>query len=58
MQPVPGYKQDIFSLSEGDAVLRWPEHLSPDSYEDFKGWLELVLKKVARAAGVKEERGK
>lgn len=44
-----GFKQDVFSLSEGDAVLRWPEDLSEDSYEDFKGWLELVLRKVARS---------
>lgn len=52
--PAPGIRQDVFSLSEGQAVLRWPETLSPESFEDFKGWLQLVLRKVARSAGVKE----
>jgi len=44
-----GYKQDVFSLLEGEAVLRWPESLSKESYEDFKAWLELELRKVARS---------
>lgn len=47
--PREGYKQDVFSLSEGEAVLRWPEGLSQESFEDFKGWLELVLRKIGRS---------
>jgi hypothetical protein len=48
--PARGYKQDVFSLDEGEAVVRWPEGLSAESFEDFKGWLELVLRKVERSA--------
>lgn len=51
--PQAGFRQDVFSLAEGEAVLRWPESLSKESYEDFKAWLELELRKVARS--VREE---
>ncbi|HEY3129588.1 MAG TPA: hypothetical protein VGL91_09020 [Acidobacteriota bacterium] len=44
-----GSRQDVFNLTEGEAVLQWPAELSEDSYEDFKAWLELVLKKVKRS---------
>jgi hypothetical protein len=50
-----GVKQDVFSLAEGQAVLRWPETLSRESYADFADWLGLVMRKVARAAGVQVE---
>ena len=50
--PTPGVMQDVFSLTEGQAVLRWPETLSSESFQDFKAWLELVVRKVGRAAGV------
>jgi hypothetical protein len=52
--PPAGFKQDVFTLSEGQVVLRWPDPLSEESYEDFKDWLELVRKRVARGAGVKD----
>jgi hypothetical protein len=44
-----GTKQDVFSLPEGEVVLQWPEPLSPESYEDFESWLNLVLRKVKRS---------
>jgi hypothetical protein len=44
-----GSKQDVFSLPEGEVVLQWPEPLSPESYEDFESWLNLVLRKVKRS---------
>jgi len=43
------YRQDVFSLDEGQAVLRWPEKMSPDSFEDFKSWIELQLRKIGRS---------
>ena len=52
--PAQGFKQDVFTLSEGDVVLRWPEGLSSESFEDLKDWLEIMQKKIARAAGVEE----
>ena len=39
----------MFSLPEGEVVLQWPEPLSPESYEDFESWLNLILRKVKRS---------
>lgn len=50
--PREGFKQDVFTLAEGDVILRWPEGLSVESFEDLQGWLEIMQKKIARAAGV------
>jgi hypothetical protein len=30
-------------------LIRWPEHLSPESYEDFEHWLRLVLRRAKRS---------
>lgn len=43
-----GMKEDVFSLKEGDVVLQWPEHLSPESYEDLEAWTEIILRKIKR----------
>jgi hypothetical protein len=48
-----GIKQDVFTLDEGQAVLQWPANLSADSFNDLRAWLEIALRKMARAAGVK-----
>ncbi len=53
-----GFKQDVFTLSEGDVVLRWPNGLTKESFQDFTDWLEVVKKKIARAAGVDQKPGK
>ena len=44
-----GFKQDIFSLDEGDVVLRYPAKMSQASYEDFNDWVELQLRKIKRS---------
>jgi hypothetical protein len=44
-----GAKQDVFTLDEGSVVLQWPSSMSAESYEDFEGWLQLVLRKVKRS---------
>ncbi len=54
--PKPGMNNDVFTLSEGEVVLRWPKHMSPESYQDFKDWLELITRKVKRSVETKEER--
>jgi hypothetical protein len=46
---MPGTREDVFNLEEGQAVLQWPEKLSPESFEEFKGWIELVLRRAKRA---------
>lgn len=42
---------DVFTLEEGEAVLQWPARMSPESYEEFKAWLDLIARKAKRAAG-------
>jgi len=42
------FRQDSFTLDEGQVVLRWPEKMSAASYEDFKAWIELQLRKIGR----------
>lgn len=40
---------DTFSLDEGQAVLKWSPNMTLESYEDFKSWLELQIKKIHRS---------
>lgn len=44
----PGTSQDIFTLQEGQAVFRWPNRLSRQSFDDLKSWIELVVRKLER----------
>lgn len=46
-----GFKQDVFTLPEGDVVIRWPEGLTKESFPDVQDWLEVMQKKIARAVG-------
>jgi hypothetical protein len=52
--PVPpkgvGMRQEVFSLTEGDVTIQWPERLSADSLEDFTDWLRILERKIKRAA--------
>lgn len=50
----PGMNNEIFTLEEGEVVLQWPSKMSKESYEDFKGWLDLIAKKVKRTTEKKE----
>lgn len=45
-----GMNSDTFTLDEGQVILQWPAKMSPESYEDFKSWLDLVSRKAKRAA--------
>ncbi|SBP88008.1 hypothetical protein [Thiomonas delicata] len=47
--PGAGLKQDTFSLDEGTVVLQWPSSLSQESYDDFKDWIDLQLRKIKRS---------
>ncbi len=51
-QNIEGMRQDVFSFKEGTAVLQWPENLSEDSASDLEDWLNLIIKKAKRAAGI------
>ena len=50
-----GMKEDVFSLSEGDVVLQWPEGLSQESYEDVEAWTKLILRKIKRSIDAGEQ---
>lgn len=39
-------------LDEGVATLRWPDKLSQDSVEDFEYWMEGILRRLRRKAGM------
>jgi hypothetical protein len=48
-------KQETSQLAKGIAVLQWPAEMSADDYEDFEGWLNLVLRKVKRSIAEKRD---
>lgn len=48
-QMATGFKEDVFSLDEGQVVLQWPDRLSKDSAADLQDWLELIGRKIKRA---------
>lgn len=43
-----GMTQAVFPLEEGEALLQMPDRFSKESFEDFKAWIDLLLKKAAR----------
>ena len=40
--------QEVFNLDEGPVTLSFPADLSPESYEDLKDQLELILRRAQR----------
>jgi hypothetical protein len=45
-----GMNSDTFTLDEGQVVLQWPAKMSPESYGDFKDWLDLIARKIKRSS--------
>lgn len=43
------FKEDVFTLEEGQVIIQWPEQLSQESFDDFESWLQLVIRKVKRS---------
>jgi hypothetical protein len=43
-------KQDVFSVAEGEVVLKWPAELSQESIQDLKDWLKIMERKISRSA--------
>lgn len=41
--------QNTLQLDEGNVVLQYPARISPQSYEDLKDWLDLMMRRVKRA---------
>ena len=48
-KPLSGTRQDIFTLAEGQVAIQWPASLSPESFEDFSAWLDIVKRKIGRS---------
>ncbi len=46
--PRVGVREDVCTLDEGQAILRWPGRLSNAGYQDFKDWLDLIARKAKR----------
>ncbi|MCE5302800.1 MAG: hypothetical protein LLF97_06780 [Planctomycetaceae bacterium] len=51
-----GLAKERLTLDEGPVVLSWPATLSQDSVFDLEGWLEVVIKRARRKAGIKDEK--
>lgn len=49
-------RQDTFTLDEGIVTMQWPETLSQASFEDLRDWLEIMGRKIERAATKTNER--
>jgi hypothetical protein len=47
-----GMRKELTSLDEGQATLIWPNELSPESVEDLEHWLNGILRKAQRRAGL------
>lgn len=53
--PQRGFKQDVYNFADGgQVILQWPEGMSPESFEEFKDWIALELRKISRAVGSTE----
>ena len=44
-----GTKEAVYPLANGDAVLQWPDSISPDEAEDLDDWLDLMKRKLKRS---------
>jgi len=44
-----GMRQEIFSLTEGDVTIQWPERISRDSWDDINDWLTILKRKLERS---------
>lgn len=45
-----GTRQERSSTTSGDVILTWPERLTTEEVEDVEAWLQIVLRKLKRAA--------
>ncbi|TPM03634.1 hypothetical protein FJ960_14200 [Mesorhizobium sp. B2-3-11] len=47
-----GMREDKASLDEGEVILQWPETLSADSVRDFEYWVDGIIRRAKRRAGI------
>lgn len=46
--------KDVNTLDEGEATFIWPREISAESYEDLKFWMDGLMRKAKRRAGLKD----
>ena len=51
-------RQEVFSLPEGTVAIEWPGDLSPESFQDLSDWLDILKRKIGRAAKQRVEAAK
>lgn len=44
-----GMRREVFSLTEGDVTIQWPERISKESLQDFNDWLAILQRKIRRS---------
>ena len=53
---LPGAVEVRYVLDEGPVSLRWPDELSPESVEEFEYWVEGLIRRARRKAGLEVEK--
>lgn len=48
IKPVPGTKQDIFALDQGEVIVQWPSSLSQEDFTDINSWIDILKRKIGR----------
>lgn len=41
-------KEERFALDQGNVILKWPERISQESFEDLTDWLLIMHRRIAR----------
>lgn len=50
--PPKGSRSETFDTDEGEIRITWPSNLSAQSVDDMTDWLELLMRRIGRRAGV------
>jgi hypothetical protein len=50
--PPEGREEERLTLDEGPVELRWPADLGPESFRELESWVNVVLGRKRRKAGI------
>ena len=51
----PGTKEDTYTLDDGQVVIQWSERIGAEEIEDVESWMQIVIRKMKRAAQKADE---
>jgi hypothetical protein len=51
-----GATQEMMTLDEGQVVLQWPAELGQDSVQEFEDWIDVLVRRIRRKAGLPREK--